>query len=112
MKTFIAFVLMISCTVAANLLMKTGASAGGATYLDKFLNWRVLIGLGFFGSAALAYIFILSRIPLNVAQSYAALQFVAVILASSLILNEPISWPQWCGIALTAGGVALIGWVR
>jgi drug/metabolite transporter (DMT)-like permease len=47
--------------------------------------------------------------PLNVAQSFAALQFVAVILASAWFLGEPISGVRWLGIALIIAGILTVG---
>lgn len=113
MKLILAFALMISMTVAANLLMKTGASSSsGVSFLSKLFSPTVLLGLACFGSAAVIYVLILSWLPLNVAQSFAAAQFVAVILAARLLLAEPIGMLQWAGIALIAAGIAIVGWSR
>lgn len=114
MKIVLTFLAMISCTVAANLLMKTGAVAGqsGQASLVHLVNWRVALGLGIFGLAACFYILILQWLPLNVAQSFAAAQFIAVILASAWVLSEPIVPIQWAGITLIAAGIAVVGWSR
>lgn len=112
MKIVLAYVLMISLTVLANLLLKTGASAAAASgsgTLSALFNWRIGAGLVSFALGACAYILVLTRLPLNVAQSIAALQFVAVILAAWLLLGEPISGPRWIGIAMIVGGIVLVG---
>ncbi len=111
MKTVLAFAMMISFTVVANLLLKMGAVAGvpGQTPLVHLLNWRVMLGLFSFGAAAFFYLLVLQWLPLNVAQSFAALQFVAVILASSWYLSESIAPSQWVGIAFIALGIAVVG---
>jgi drug/metabolite transporter (DMT)-like permease len=111
MKLLAAYVAMISLTVTANLLLKSGAAALGtaANNLLDLLNWRVVAGLASFALGAFFYVLILTRLPLNVAQSFAALQFVAVILASWLILGEPIGGLRWVGIMLIVGGIALVG---
>ena len=111
MKTLLLLLTMISLTVVANLLLKTGAIAvmpvhGEVTHL---LNWRVILGLFTFGLAACCYVVVLQWLPLNVAQSFAAAQFVAVILASAWLLAEPIRATQWLGIALIAAGIAVVG---
>lgn len=108
------FVAMISCTVVANLLLKTGATADEVRHsgLIGLLNWRVVLGLVAFGSGAMIYLLLLRWIPLNVAQSFAAAQFIAVILASAMILSEPIRAGQWVGIALIAIGITVVGWTR
>jgi len=112
MKVLLAFVAMISCTVAANLLLKAGASAQEADLdlLSKMMSWPVLIGLTCFAGAAVIYMLILSWLPLNVAQSFAAGQFIAVIVAARIILGEPISDLQWLGIALISLGIGVVGW--
>jgi undecaprenyl phosphate-alpha-L-ara4N flippase subunit ArnE len=111
MKLLIEFATMVGLTVIANLLLKSGASAPGVSSdnLLSLLNWRVIAGLTSFALGAGFYVLILNKLPLNVAQSFAAVQFVAVILASSLILGEPVDGLRWAGIALIASGIALVG---
>lgn len=110
MKVVIGFAFMISFTVAANLLMKMGAMAAvGDTYLTRLMNLRTIIGLGCFGVAGLTYAWLLKYVSLYVAQSFAAVQYIAVILASALVLSDPISPVDWLGISLIAAGVALVG---
>lgn len=114
MKIFIAFVLMIGCTVAANLLLKTGASELDFSegLFAKAPSWQLIGGMICFGMAAVIYALILSWLPLNVAQSFAAAQFLAVIFAARFILSEPINMPQWIGIAFIAFGIGIVGWSR
>jgi drug/metabolite transporter (DMT)-like permease len=114
MKIFAVFILMICCTVAANLLLKQGASAQDIPqdFFSKVLSWQVLAGLTFFGLAAINYLLILTWLPLNVAQSFSAVQFVAVIFAARYVLSEPINPAQWLGISLIALGIVVVGWSR
>jgi len=101
---------MITFTVIANLLLKTGASATSSQGYLHLLNWRIMTGLCSFATAACLYTLVLQWLPLNVAQSFAAAQFVAVILASAWVLSEPIGAAQWSGITLIALGIAVVGW--
>jgi drug/metabolite transporter (DMT)-like permease len=112
MKIVLTLCGMITFTVIANLLLKTGAVSGepGQGPLTHLLNWRVLAGLSSFGLAVCFYILILQWLPLNVAQSFAAAQFVAVILASAWVLSEPIGPVQWLGITFIAIGISIVGW--
>ena len=103
-----SLVLMIGLTVAANLLMKLGASKTPSSLLLGILSWTTFLGLMSFGLAGLAYSYVLKSLPLNVAQSFAAAQFVAVILASYIILAESISPGRWFGIGLIAFGIAVV----
>jgi len=112
MKIIIYFFAMISCTVVANLLMKTGASSlvgKGLSFISLLQSWRLLVGLFLFGCAALIYILILRLLPLNVAQSFASAQFIAVILSSYIFLSEAISLVQWIGILFITIGIAVVG---
>jgi drug/metabolite transporter (DMT)-like permease len=113
MKVFLAFVTMITCTVAGNLLLKIGANdfrSSGSWW--AILNFKIALGFFSFACAAFVYVLILSRLPLNVAQSFASAGFVAGILAAAIILREPILPVQWIGIAFITLGIALIGWTR
>ena len=113
MKIAFTLLAMISFTVAANLLMKLGATASAlpnAHFMDAFLNWRTLCGLASFGIAGLLYAVVMRWLPLNVAQSYAAAQFVAVVVASALVLGEHIHYRQWIGIVLITAGIVIVGW--
>jgi len=112
MKIAFVFVLMLSCTVTANLLLKIGTHSGQPTQgsITHLFNWQILLGLTSFGLAALCYTLILQWLPLNVATSMAAAQYVAVIFASALLLSEPIEFNQWFGIAFITVGISIIGW--
>ncbi len=111
MRTLPLFAVMMLLTVTANLLLKWGTVAPGAGsgHWLALLNWRVAAGLASFGLGAAFYVVILTKLPLNVAQSFAAFQFVAVILAAWLILGEPISLLRAAGMALICGGIFLVG---
>ena len=114
MKVFLTVIAMATFTVAANLLLKIGVSSGasGQPLLAHLFNWRVLLGLSSFGVAALFYALLMRWVPLNVATSFASAQYVAVIVASAVILAEPIERAQVLGITLIAAGIAVIGWSR
>ena len=110
MKTIIALVAMISCTVAANLLLKAGAMVPTSERIFfELLSWKMIVGIFVFGCAALIYTWLLHWLPLNVVQSFAAAQFVAVILASAVVLSESIPLARWIGILLITSGIVLVG---
>jgi undecaprenyl phosphate-alpha-L-ara4N flippase subunit ArnE len=110
MKIILAFSMMIGCTVMANLLLRAGASAAVPQRLfPGFVDWRVIAGLASFGCAGIVYAWVLQWVPLNIAQSFAAAQYVAVILASALVLSEEVPPARWLGIALIALGIIVVG---
>jgi multidrug transporter EmrE-like cation transporter len=99
---------MIGFTVVANLVMKLGSKDPPSPVLLGLISWRTVVGLMIFGAAGLSYALVLRSLPLNVAQSYAAAQFVAVIIASRILLGEPIALTRWIGISLIAVGIIVV----
>jgi drug/metabolite transporter (DMT)-like permease len=59
--------------------------------LFRVLGWESIAGLALFGCGGIVYAILLRRVPLNVAMSFTAAQFVGVIFAASLVLGEPVS---------------------
>lgn len=109
-RTILVFALMVSCTVAGNILMKQGAMVPAAQrVIFGLMGWRTFFGFGVFLVAGLLYSLVLRWVPLNVAQSFAALQFVVVILAAAMILAEPIPPIRWVGIVFILTGIAIVG---
>jgi undecaprenyl phosphate-alpha-L-ara4N flippase subunit ArnE len=105
----ISFALMIGFTVAANVFLKAGAMVPAPERtIAGVCDWRTLLGFVFFGTAAVVYSGVLQWLPLNVAQSIAASQFVAVIVASALILAEPIPLVRLLGIVLIMAGIVVV----
>jgi undecaprenyl phosphate-alpha-L-ara4N flippase subunit ArnE len=54
------------------------------------------------------YLTLLSRVPLNVATSVAAVNFIAVLLASRLVLGEPIPALRYLGFACILLGLFIV----
>jgi drug/metabolite transporter (DMT)-like permease len=103
---------VIFFTVAANLLIKLGVQGMPLNvwdFVSRLASLHVVLGLFFFAIAALLYLVVLSRMPLNVAQSFMALQFIAVVLVSRFFLSEAVTAQQWCGVLLIALGITIVG---
>ena len=108
--TLSAFIAIISCTVAANLMLKIGAMDPiGTRFLLGILGWKSLVGLFLFGLGGVIYSIVLRAVPLNVAQVFTATQFVGVIFAARLVLSEPISPLRWVGIICICCGIIMVG---
>ena len=109
-KILFGFAVMISFTVAANLMLKVGAAAPPAERVFfGVLGWKSAAGLALFGCGGILYAVLLRSVALNLAQVFAAAQFVGVVLAASLVLSEPISPVRWVGIAFVSFGILLVG---
>lgn len=101
---------LISLTIAANLMLKLGAAVPAAErVLLGLLGWKSVAGLALFGCGGILYAVLLRRVPLNVAQVFAAAQFVGVVMAAGLVLGEPISLARWLGIGCICFGILLVG---
>lgn len=110
MKTALGISGIVLCTIAANILLKIGAMQPAAErFVFGIVGWHGLAGFTFWGVAALLYAWVLQSLPLNVAQSLLAAQFIGVILASAFILAEPINAMRWMGMALIASGIVVVG---
>jgi len=112
MLIYLLIIATISCTVLGNLLLKTGADKPGmyAVWPFNIINIYVVLGAVSFGLGLLFYTMILKRMPLNIAQSIFSIQFIVVIIASSVFLNELIPLMRWVGFAFVAVGLFIIGW--
>ena len=108
--TVCGFAVMIACTVAANLLLKSGAMLPASSRIVfGVFSLQSVAGLAMFGCSGLVYAIVLRRVPLSAAQVVAAAQFIGVILAARLLLQEPISAIRWVGVALTCLGIVIVG---
>jgi multidrug transporter EmrE-like cation transporter len=95
--------------VIANLFMKLGSNQAAAIPgSGNFLTLPTFIGIAIFGASVLLYAWVLKYLPLYLAQSMAALQFVGVIMTAALFFGEPIIMRQWLGFALIMLGLAVV----
>jgi len=104
-----SFAVMVACTIAANLLLKVGA-APGEPALGGLVSPKSALGAVVFGCALVLYMRVLKSVPLNLAQAFMAVQYIGVILAAAVLLNEPLPPIRWAGMFLIALGIALVGW--
>ncbi len=115
MRTTLLVIGMVSFTVVANLLLKTAGAMGlaaGLPWWAQLYQWRTLAGFASFAAAAVFYMVVLRSLPLNVAQSFTAAQFLGIIVASALVLGEPIPPGRWVGFALIVAGILVVAWTR
>jgi drug/metabolite transporter (DMT)-like permease len=109
----IVFVLM---TAIANVMQKkavefaTGGTAGITADVVRRLVATPYLwgGMTAYAISLAMYLVLLSRVPLNVATSVAAVNFVAVLLASRLVLGEPIPPLRYVGFALIVAGLVVV----
>ena len=68
----------------------------------------ILGGLVIFGISAVAWLVTLSRVPLSIAYPFNALGYVAILVASSLILHERTNGWTWLGTVLVVSGLIVV----
>jgi small multidrug resistance pump len=105
------YYLALSCGILfgifGQIALKTGTN-GAATIVDQFLHPWTMVGLVFYGLAAVLYIVAIKKIPLSLAYPSIAVSYFVVSLAGHLLWNEPFGLPQMGGLVLIAGGVVLL----
>ncbi len=108
--TFAYFALcaVVMSNVLGNVFIKFGSSVGPKQAIMFGFGWQTFVGICFFASGVLLYAWALKLVPLYVAQTIAALQYVGNILAASVIFGEPITPKQWIGIVLICTGLGVI----
>jgi len=101
--------------VAAQLCLRRGAvrlekvPLAPSIFLEPFRNPYILSGLLMLGLSFFLYIFILSRLRLNVLYPVATgLSMVSITILSVVLLGERLSAAQAIGIGAIASGIALV----
>jgi multidrug transporter EmrE-like cation transporter len=108
---WITLALAICTSLVGQVLLKSGASgsvsaAGG--FLDQLFRWPTMIGLAFYGGAALLYIVALRKIPMSVALPCTAASYVVIALVGWAVFGESLGAQKLAAIGLIAAGVVLL----
>jgi multidrug transporter EmrE-like cation transporter len=97
----------------AQLVMKRGmgapaTAAMGSTYMQALSSPFVWVGLMLYGTSALLWLWVLSRLDVSVAYPLVSLGFVVTLVLGVLWLGEPFSWMRVAGCTLIVTGVSLL----
>ncbi|MFH5924445.1 DMT family transporter [Roseomonas xinghualingensis] len=104
---WIALAAAICTSLVGQVLLKSGATGEGG-FISQLFRFHTIIGLGFYGGAALLYIVALRRIPMSVALPCTAASYVVAVLIGHFFFGEALS-PQKIGaIALISLGVVML----
>ena len=113
------FAISVSATVGAHLFFKKGVLKLGTlqfsfpgiffTILSILQNAWILIGMVLFGISFLSWLFIISRLQLNIAYPVIiSTEAVLVTVASWFLFKEYLSFWQISGIAVIIFGIFLL----
>jgi len=111
--------LAIVCGVSGQLLLKIGMTQLGrigAEALGEPLqvavrvgtNPLVVVGLGCYVLGAVAWLTVLSRVPLSLAYPMLALSYAITPVLAWLVLGEDVNGLRWAGIGVISLGVLLV----
>ncbi len=109
--------LSISAGVLGQTTIKFGVNqptnsgaAGGplALVMTILTSPLILMGIGFYGLGALAWIAVLARMDLSYAYPFLALNFVLITIVSHLFLGESIPFSRWIGVIIICSGIIVI----
>jgi drug/metabolite transporter (DMT)-like permease len=98
------------------LLLKHGmqvatarAHAGDGSLLVQAATTPMVIGgLAVFAISAVAWLAVLSRVPLSVAYPFNALSYLIILTASVLLLHERANIVTWAGSLLVVSGLIIV----
>ncbi|MFC0409309.1 EamA family transporter [Roseomonas elaeocarpi] len=104
---WLALVAAIATSLLGQVLLKAGTLGDGG-FLQQLLRWQTVIGLGFYGGAALLYIVALRRLPMSVALPCTAVSYVVAAVVGHFGFGEALGAAKIAALALICAGVALL----
>lgn len=78
-------------------------------FADIFCSPMIWLGLTVSGVQITSWLLILQRVPLSFAFPLMSLCYCGMVLASRVLLREPVPRTRWFGVGLITIGVAIIG---
>ncbi len=104
------FWIALGAAICTSLLGQTllKAGSGAASFIGQLLDWRTLLGLVFYGGAAMLYIVALRRIPMSVALPCTAVSYIAAALIGHYGFGEPLGPVHVTAIGVIAVGVVML----
>ena len=87
--------------------LPTGIAGKLRVLLPLLFDPWILSGLIAAFAASLAWMVVLTRMPLSQAYPATALTFVLVVLSGALVFHEHVGPMQWIGLALVVAGLAV-----
>lgn len=114
---FLAALFSIIFGALGQLFLKMGATrlteaeTGGGPLgilISAATTWQLGVGLMFYGTSALIWIYVLSMVNLSVAYPMVGLSFVIVVMLGVFVLGERVSVLQVTGCVLILTGIAFV----
>lgn len=118
-NSFVLIVFSVGCGIGGQLALKAGMTQVGqigpqtisqsiAVALRVASSPLVLAGLALYALGAVAWLTVLSRVPLSFAYPLLAVSYAFTPLLAWLVLRESVPSLRWAGIATICLGVFLV----
>ncbi|GGF50621.1 membrane protein [Azorhizobium oxalatiphilum] len=114
MSMLFLLALSVVCDVTGQLAFKKGADTLprpanlGVFLVALFRAPWLLLGIAIYCAEFAIWIRVLMIAPLGIAFPLASLNIIGIMLASHLVLGEPINRRQYAGAVLVMAGIALV----
>lgn len=103
---YLLLVLAIALGVSGQVCLRTGSATPNLT--GQFLSPWTIVGLMFYGLAAVSYMICIRYIPISIAYPSVALGYVVVAVIAHMRWNEELNAVNLGGMGLIVIGVALL----
>ncbi|MDJ0388350.1 EamA family transporter [Roseomonas sp. E05] len=97
----------ICTSLCGQVLLKAGTLGSGG-FLHQLFRWQTILGLGFYGGAAMLYIVALRKLPMSVALPCTAASYIVVALIGHYAFGEALGAQKLAAIGLISAGVVLL----
>jgi uncharacterized membrane protein len=109
----IAVLLAIGCSflgAAGQIFFKLGSEQLTFNIFEQMTNYKLMIGLVFYGIATIGYVFALKQANVSMLYPIMALSYVWVIIMATIFLKEPFQTYKLIGIAGLFLSISIISW--
>ena len=119
LQSFLLILASIFASVIGQLVLKTGAKQLGTLGVEQAnkgvqiainaaMNPWIIGGLACYALGAVAWIMVLTRVPLSWAYPILALNQIIILLLAWAVFGETVSAVRWAGALLIVAGVVLV----
>lgn len=116
---YVLILLSVVLSAMAQIALKAGMATAGvqqalaagfglATAVGVLLNPLVVLGLAFYGTSAIVWLLVLSRMQVSSAYPFAALAIVLTSIGGRILFHDTFSAAKIAGTLLIAGGVVVL----
>ncbi|HYL48352.1 MAG TPA: EamA family transporter [Stellaceae bacterium] len=97
----------ILIAIGGQLLLKAGVQ-GTPNFVAQVTNGFTIVGVAFYGAAAILYLIAIRKIPLSIAYPSVAVSYVVVAVVAHFFWDETLTAGKVIAILLILAGVALL----